>query len=93
MIRSGRPITVAVLGEEEFTIQIREEFFEIMANLSWGEGRALARALFCSPHTYVNWRYSRNFPGIEVARRVIEWNRNGRPLTTIKQKGGPEYIL
>ncbi|MDD5094059.1 MAG: hypothetical protein PHV74_06750 [Dehalococcoidia bacterium] len=81
----GRPYSIAILDDEESRVDIIEEFYSVIDRLSHREKTALARALYRQPRTVViAWTYRTRFPGIEVAKRVIEWDKKGRPLTTRK---------
>ncbi|MDD5095677.1 MAG: hypothetical protein PHV74_15070 [Dehalococcoidia bacterium] len=80
MLVAGRPVGVAQLPPEELSLETRQEFYTVMASLSYSERRALARALFLKPSTIEGYRYHRRWPRGDVAKRVIEWNRQGKPI-------------
>lgn len=86
MLSGGRPVAIARLDDEQFSIDVREKFFTIMREVTAMEGRALARRLYRSPNTYLNWKYGRNFPGWEIAIRVIRWNELGRQMDMRKHE-------
>ena len=83
--KAGRPYVVAVLPDEsEFTL-IKGEFYRVIDSLTTLEQRGLARALYVSiDGIRTNYKTRKYFPGYDVAQRVIEWNKNGRPMTTRK---------
>ena len=84
-IGGGRPYWLAELPEETLSMQIREDFFRIINTLNYRQLMGLGRALFINPNSIrQHYKTRRRFPGIEVAQRVIEWDRRGRPLTTRK---------
>ena len=84
-IRAGRPYWLAELPDETLSMQIREAFYAIIDTLSYRQFMGLGRALFINPESIrTHYKTRKRFPGIEVAQRVIEWDKLGRPLTTRK---------
>lgn len=89
---SGRPRIYADFGSStEEDIEIIAKFWEIIASLSRKEKIAVARGLNRKPNTVLlQWTYHKRFPGIEIARKVIKWNEEGRPTYTLRRT--EEYL-
>lgn len=89
MGQRGRPVYVAVLPEEDIEAQmvVHSRFYGIIDSLTSAQMLGLGRALLINPNSIrQNYKTRRRYPGIEIAKRVIEWDKNGRPLTTQKQE-------
>lgn len=87
MLKGGRPKTIAVLPQENLSVDIRRRFYDAIDSMSYIEHVALARALHMHPYTVITtWKTRKRFPNILTALRVIKWNEMGRPVTTEKQQ-------
>ena len=85
--KAGRPEYVAVLPKEDIESQmaILNRFYEIIDTLTHCQMLGLGRALLINPASIrQHYKTRRCYPGNDVAKRVIEWDQNGRPLTTRK---------
>lgn len=91
MNRGGRPYTIAILPEESDTILIREMFYRVIDSLTHQQSIGLSRALCINPDSVrTHYKTRQRFPGVEVALRVLEWNKRGKPLE--KRKNTVSYL-
>lgn len=86
MKTGGRPRLIADLPREKSTLYIRKEFYDAIDSMTWSQREALRRSLNMSRSAiHWGWKKHERFPQLQIALRVIEWKKEGCPITTEKR--------
>ena len=88
-ILPGRPRPAANLPvptTDKEIDELYEEYHGILPKLRYGEAMSLCRALRCSYSTYLMRRYKHRKAKLPEVMLVVDWYRNGKPMTVTKRK-------
>lgn len=81
----GRPKTAAVIElDDDDEIEQRNIFFRVCKSLSYSDRIHLANGLNVTFRTVQNWHYGDYYPDPAIAKAIVKWYDNGKPVTVVE---------
>jgi len=80
-VRVGRPPLVAKIDfSKDVELDLADELHKACADFHYAEIMALSRAFQVSISTVENWKYGLTLPRVGIAKQVIDWVAQGKPM-------------
>lgn len=83
--KAGRPCFVADIDfSNDRELALRDAFYKACNSFSYRDMMALSRALNVAPITVRTWKYGLRFPRRDIAKEVIDWVNEGKPMKQVR---------
>lgn len=83
----GRPYyTADIPFTNDAKVQLLEQFYAAVSAFKYREVMAVARQLRVHERTVLRWKYRESFPRYDTAMAIIDWVRQGKPMTRRYQR-------